>query len=394
MEYRPYLLGREWVKVGHNVTVVGSSESHVRTQAPEIQGRWTEEDIDGIRYVWIKTPSYTENGARRAINIFSFVGQLMLWHRRFVRTTQPDIVIASSTYPLDIVPARMIARRNRAKLIFEVHDLWPLSPIELGGMSPRHPFIRIMQWAENYAYCHADWVVSMLPTAAQHMQDHGMLPEKFVHIPNGIDVPEWEQADGLLPSHHDQILTDLKAQGRFLVAYAGAHGVANALDSVLDAAVLSSTNPITFVLVGQGPEKERLQSRAVQHDLTNVVFLPSVTRASIPSLLSRMDALLIGLQRQPLFRFGVSPNKLMDYMMAAKPVIFAIEAGNDPVQESGCGISIPAEKPHAILEAANTLAQMSSAEQQAMGELGRQYILANYDYRVLAQRFITLTTKG
>ena len=100
----------------------------------------------------------------------------------------PNIVIASSTYPLDIIPAFLIAKKTRAKLIFEVHDLWPLSPIELGGMSPFHPYIMIMQWAENFAYRVSHKVVSILPKTKSHMQKHGLGPDKFAHIPNGIDI--------------------------------------------------------------------------------------------------------------------------------------------------------------------------------------------------------------
>lgn len=394
MEYRPYYLAREWVKLGHAVTIVAASVSHVRTQAPVIAGAMTEEIIDGIRYVWLKTPSYHSNGVGRAINIFSFVGQLMRHEDKIIANRPITAVIASSTYPLDIFPAHRLATKSCARLVYEVHDLWPLSLIELGGMSRWHPFIMLLQWAENYAYCHADRVVSILPLAQAYMERHGMAAYKFAHIPNGIDLTEWQDNAVLLPEQHRETLASLRQQGRFIVGYAGAHGLANALDNLLDAAKRLTDQPVAIVLVGQGPEKARLQARAQQCELNQVVFLPPVPKSAIPALLGLMDALYIGLKKEPLFRFGVSPNKLLDYMMAAKPIIHAIDAGNDLVTESRCGISISSEDAGALVEAIQQLQTMTETERQTVGLNGQQHALAYHDYRVLSQKFLSVVTDG
>lgn len=388
MEYRPYYLAREWVRAGHAVTIVAASTSHVRTQAPAIMGDYTEEVLDGIRYVWLRTPDYAGNGPRRVLNIAAFLRQLARYKGQITAPAQPHAVIASSTYPLDMAPARRIARKAGARLIFEVHDLWPLSPIELGGMSPRHPFIVWMQWGENFAYRHCDRVVSMLPKAEEHMRAHGLAPGKFVYIPNGIDVAEWRAFCAPLPPEHAACLESLRAEGRFLVGYAGAHGLANALHTILEAAAQMRDQPVTFVMVGQGPEKEALQARAAQEGLTNVVFLPTVPKNAIPALLDQMDALYIGLKRVSIFRFGISPNKLMDYMMAAKPILLAIEAGNDLVAESGCGISILPEDAGAITQAVLQLRSRTQAEREAMGACGKAYVLRYHDYTALATQFL------
>src|SRR5262249_33797356 len=147
--------------------------------APAMSGNPTEEVIEGVRYLWWNTPAYHGNGVGRVCNMLAFIGQLLKHSARLTGDRQWDAVIASSTYPLDILPAHRIARRCGARLVFEVHDLWPLTPIELGGMSPRHPFIMLLQWAENLAYRRADRVVSMLPNAAGYMEAHGMAAPKF-----------------------------------------------------------------------------------------------------------------------------------------------------------------------------------------------------------------------
>lgn len=388
MEYRPYYVAREWVRLGHHVTIATASWSHLRQRNPDCRSEVTEDWIDGIRYVWLPTPTYDGNGIRRVINIFSFIGQLIRHHSRVIGDYHPHAVIASSTYPLDIYPTSRIARRYRAKLVFEVHDLWPLTPIELGGMSRWHPFIVALQTAENFAYRHADRVVSMLPKADSHMREHGMQPEKFVHIPNGVDVPEWDREVEDLPGDHAQAIQDARNAGRFLVGYAGGHGLAYDLSTLLESAAHLKSSAVTFFLVGDGPDKEKLRETARNRGLDNVQFLPSISKKAVPTFLRLMDVLYIGWPHHPLYRFGVSPNKLFDYMMASRPVIHAIDTQADPVAESGCGISCPPEKPTAVSKAILELIARPAHERELMGRQGRGYVLRHHDYQGLAHKFL------
>lgn len=388
MEYRPYYLSREWVRSGHPTTVAAASYSHLRIQNPTFRGVEYREEIDGIQYIWWKTPGYQGNGAKRVVNIFSFLYRVQRNLHHFRGEHKPDLVIASSTYPLDIIPAHRIARQTGARLVYEVHDLWPLTLIELGGMSPRHPFVMLLQWAENFAYRCVDRVVSILPNADAHMREHGLAPGKFVHIPNGIDVGEWENGSQPLPELHQQALCEIKRQGAFLVGYAGGHGLSNALDTLVDTAVLMQNEPVAFVLVGQGPEKAALHEKAEQCGLRNIHFLPPVPKLSIPALLREMDVLYLGWRSEPLYRFGISPNKLLDYMMSAKPVLHANPAPNDSVTECGCGISVPPENPAANADAIRKFMRASTAEKVAMGQRGKAYVLAHHDYRRLAEGFL------
>jgi glycosyltransferase involved in cell wall biosynthesis len=360
----------------------------VRSRQPVVANGFAREAVDGLEYVWIRTPAYEGNGFARIRNMAAFVARLSTQEAELTRDFKPDAVIASSTYPLDILPASRLARRHGARLMFEVHDLWPLSPMELGNFSRWHPFIMTMQMAENFAYRRADKVISMLPNAEAHMQSHGLAPGKFVYIPNGIDVAEWEHAREPLPQALLARLRDLRASGRFIVCYAGAHGIANALDTLLEAAALTRDQPINYVLVGQGPEKARLRALAAERRLSNVELHDAVPKQAVPALLAQADILYVGLQRQPLFRFGISPNKLMDYMMAGRPVIMSIEAGNDMVAEAGCGISVPAEDSVAVADAVRQLASLPREKRADFGERGRHYVLTHHDYNILAERFL------
>lgn len=383
MEFRPYYMAREWLKMGHQTRIIGASFSHLRKQQPIKK----KEVIDGISYSWIKTNCYQGNGIGRIVSMAEFIGKLFLGYKQLLRDFVPDVVIASSTYPLDNYVANKIARHYGAKMVYEIHDLWPLSPMELGGYSPTHPFIRVMQQAEDFAYQHCDDVVCMLPKAAEHCIEHGLSAEKFHYVPNGIVLEDWECPE-TLPTEHQQLIKNLKGERRFLIGYAGGHALSNSLDVLLDAAKQVDNRHFAFVLVGNGTEKERLRQRAVNEHIENIWFLNPIPKKAIPSFLAEMDILYLGWNRNPLYRFGISPNKIYDYMMSGKPVVHAVEAGNDPVAEAGCGLSVEPENATAIAEAIEKLCQMTEEERIQMGANGKQFVLRNHTYPVLAKRFI------
>jgi len=385
MEYRPYYLAREWVRAGHRVQIVAGNFSHVRSHQPQAG----DEMIDGIAYRWLPLPRYQGNGFGRAWNIARFLQQLWQQTPQLVAEFKPDVVIASSTYPMDIWVARRIARRARALLVFEVHDLWPLSPIELSGMSPGHPFIRMCHAAESTAYAHADRVVSMLPKVQDYMASRGLDLSKLHIVPNGITLDEW-QGDG--QPLRDDVAAAIARQrqaGRVVVGYAGSMGLPNALDVLIDAALLLQDEPFAIVMVGDGLERERLMQRVASVGLQDrMLWLPPIAKAQVPAFLAQLDIAYIGWQRVPIYRFGIAPNKLMDYLMARCVVLHSVDAGNDPVAESGCGLTVPPESPADVAAGLRALAALPAAERRAMGERGREFVLANHTYPVLAQRFI------
>ena len=388
MEYRPFLMAREWVRLGHSVTIVAASFAHTRSvQAPE-RDTVSEMNVEGVRYVFLPTPSYQGNGVARVKNIFTFVARLfgLATH---LGDWRPDAVIASSTYPIDIYPARRLAKRYGAKLVWEVHDLWPLSPMELGGMAWWHPFIWLMQRGENAACRAAQKVVCMLPKAQVHLEAHGMAAAKFVYIPNGIVAADWVPA--LRSAPPPAILDWMAAQharGYQVLVYAGAHGVANALPDLIAAMALLKDLPLALLMLGQGPEKPALQAQAANLGLAHLYFADAIPKTAVPTVLEAADILYIGWQRQAIYRFGINPNKLMDYMLAAKPILHAVEAGNDPVQAAGCGVSVPPANPEAIAQGLRQLHALTAAEKSALGARGKAFVLAHHDYPILSSKFL------
>lgn len=383
MEFRPYYLGREWVKTGNQVMIIGGSFSHLRKQQPTVP----RENIEGIEYCWIPLKPYKGNGLGRIRSMFDFVRKLWFGYKKYLGNFRPDVVIASSTYPLDIYPARKIAQHYGGKLVYEVHDLWPLSPMELGGYSKYHPFIMVMQAAEDYCYRHADKVVSLLPNALEHMKERGMNPDKFVYIPNGFDPEEWSDAPN--ESEYDVALRELKERGKFLVGYTGGHAISNAIDDLLDAMVYLKGTNIIVVLVGDGIEKNRLMKKATEDGISdNVIFLPPVPKSHIPALLKHFDTTVIMGRRRPLYRFGTSPNKIFDYLMAAKPIVMSLVEPSPIPMKAGCALFYDHDSPKDFAAKLVEICALTEAERKGIGLNGKIYVEANHAYPILAKQFI------
>jgi glycosyltransferase involved in cell wall biosynthesis len=384
MEYRPYLLAREWVRQGHRVGILAATHSHVRTHQPAPGA----EVIDGIEYRWLPTPAYAGNGVARLRNIMSFLQQAYALAPQLAAGFRPDAVISSSTYPMDTWVARRIARAAGAVLVHEIHDLWPLSPIELSGMSPWHPFALICQSAERAAFRHSDAIVSMLPKVRDHVQRHGGDPARLTIVPNGISPDDAKAPPPPLRDDVAQAIAAARAQQAVLVGYAGSMGEPNALDVLLDAARMLRDRPIRFVLVGDGHLRAHLAQRVAAEGHANVALLAPIPKAQVPSFLAAIDIAYIGWRRSPIYRFGIAPNKLMDYMLAGKTVLHSVQAGNDPVAEAGCGLTVEPESPEAVARGLRQLAALTPRERKVLGDKGRAHVRQHHAWPALARRFL------
>jgi len=386
MEYRSFYFAREWVRAGHHVLIVAADFSHKRLVNPSFPRKTQQETWEGVQYLWIKTPTYQGNGFGRIYNMATFIFRLWSTCVRSIAAFQPDLVIASSTYTWDNWVAARYAKLLNAKYVFEVHDLWPLTPIELAGMNHLNPFIWSLQLAENFACRRADKVISLLPAAMPYLVAHGMLPERFAHIPNGVVMEEWEHQQ-MVPNEHMRALQDIKRNVRCLVGYVGWHSVSNSLDILIEAGADDRLKDIGIICIGDGPEKIRLKEKALALR-SCVLFLDSVPKRAVPGLLGMFDILYIGWVHSSLYRFGISPNKLFEYMMAGVPILHSVSAANDPVQEAGCGLSIPPSDVSGLCEGILKLAALSAEERITMGHRGRDYVKTHHQISILAQRFL------
>jgi glycosyltransferase involved in cell wall biosynthesis len=376
MEYRHYHLARGLAERGHRVVVVSGSRSHLFTQPPQVSERFTLERIDGVTYCWVAVPRYERAiSLGRVLNMAAFA--LQLERLPTDRLPRPDAVLVSSPSLFPIPVAFRWARRFGARLVFEVRDIWPLTLQELGGLSARHPLVMLMQRLEDYGYRKADRVVSVLPAAVDHMVSRGMDPQKFHYLPNGTDLTE-PATDGAAPS----VVRDAIRPGVFTVGFVGTLGRANVLETLVDAARLLGPDEAQVVVVGHGPERDQLIARAA--GLPEIAFVGPIPKQQVRAALRAFDACYVGYRRSSLYRFGVSPNKLYDYMAAGRPVVFAGEAANQPVREADCGRTVPPEDPAALAAAIRSLATCSPAERERLGVNARTYVEERHDYARLA----------
>lgn len=389
MEYRPFYFAREWVKMGHTVDIIAADYSHLRIKNPYVKKDFETECIDDITYHWVKTGKYKGNGVKRALTMFRFISKLYYHANEISKRLKPDVIITSSTYPLDTYPAKRIANFADSQLIHEVHDMWPLSLIEFGNMSKWHPFVLLIQLAENKSYKHSNKVVSLLPYAENYMVKHGLKPGKFYHVPNGIVISDWEKIFNI-PQEHQHAIDEQKEKGRFICCFFGSHTKSYALDYFINSSEYLTGNNVCLLLVGDGTDKDYLQELAKQKYYDNVVFLPSVPKDRIPDLLKKIDCIYVGARNVKLLKYGVCMNKIYDAMMSGKPIIYAINSPNNDIEDAKCGITVESESSYAIANGIKKLMCLSEYERKDMGERGRKAVLEKYNYKVLSEKFINI----
>ncbi|MBE0494660.1 MAG: glycosyltransferase family 4 protein [Thiomicrospira sp.] len=376
---RHFYLAKELAKQGHTVYLIAASYTHLLRKPPALKDEYKIEDVAGFKFVWVKVPEYGDaHDKKRVLNWFKFAWKLSKLPKVIV--DKPDAILFSSPSLIPFLGAQRLARKFNAKLAFEVRDIWPLTLVELGGYSPKHPFIRLMQWMEDKAYRDSDVVLSNLPNAVEHMVQRGMDKAKFSWIPNGFDLDEVSQTQPIAESVINSLPKD-----KFIVGYAGTLGVANALDTLIEAAeILKDQTDIAFVLVGGGKEKPCLVEKA--QSLNNVIFIEPIKKAQIQTMLKQFDVCFIGWRNESIYRFGIAPNKLPEYMMSAKPIVHSYSGSFDFVVKADAGISVPPENPQAVAEAVLKLKAMSTQERTELGQNGRNYAIQNHDYAKLAEK--------
>lgn len=388
MEFRPYYFAREWVKAGHRVDIIAADYSHLRRVNPEVDHDFQEDMIDGIHYHWIKTRTYEGNGAKRAITMAQFVSKLWFNAGRIIKEMDPDAVICSSTYPLDTYVGQRIRRKSKkkVKLIHEVHDMWPISPVEIGGMSPKHPFIKVMQAGENSFCRNSDVVVSLLPAAKNYFIEHGMKPEKFVHVPNGIVMSEWEKYEQIPQSLAEHFLNN-SAKGKFNLCFFGSINKTYNLDTLINAVKDMGHSNLSVTFIGNGVDKEELKRMTKGYEETFEFFDP-IPKNSIPDLFNYIDAAFVGAKSQQIFRFGICMNKLFDSMMGGKPILYMVDAPNNYVDEYRCGLSVCGTTEADLQKTLDELMRLDKAKQVDLGSNGKKAAIEVFNYKELADRFL------
>jgi len=378
---RHFELARRLEERGWDVTLIASSFHHgSRTLLRPGIRKPSAELVDGVRFVWIPSRcGYVGNDISRVANMTEFAWRVWRsgWSSFDRNAPRPDVVVGSSPHLLAPLVAWRLARRFGAPLVLEVRDLWPETLVALGAFGRYHPTVIGLQMLERFLYRHADRIISLLPEAWRYIEGPGVPRGKIDWIPNGATIP---------PEIPHPLAGPV--DGPFTVMYAGAHGRANMLDDLLSAAAVAQVNgaEMRFVLIGDGPEKERLIKRAEHESLTNVEFRTAVPKTVMPAILAEADAVVALLEDTPLYRYGISLNKLFDYMAAGKPIVLAGNVAHNYIEIAQCGLTVPPRDPEGLVGALVKLAEMSSDARREMGLRGRAYVEVHHDWDLLADR--------
>lgn len=388
MEFRPYYFAREWIKMGHRVDIMAADYSHLRRVNPEVDHDFQEQVVDGIHYHWIQTGTYEGNGAKRAMTMFRFVSKLWLNAKKIINELSPDVVIASSTYPLDTYVGQRIRKlsKKKVKLIHEVHDMWPASPIEIGGMSPEHPFIKVMQRGEDSFCRNSDVVVSLLPAAKEYFVEHGMRPEKFQVVMNGVVLEDWENPTPL-PEELVEHFENLRKRDILNIVFCGSIHKTYGLEHLIEA--VKQIEGVFATFIGPGLDKQELMEKT-KSLRDKVEFFDPIPKQSIPTLFQYADVSYVACLPYKLNRFGICMNKLFDSMMGAKPILYSVDAPNNYIIEYECGISVEAGNVADLVTAVERFKNMNPEQRQEMGSRGKSAALNKFNYTFLAKDFMDI----
>jgi len=367
-----HLLDSNW----RSVVISASTEHNTGRQRLLAHENTRLETFNGVPFLWVRTPKYKGNGIARIKNMLAFS-----WKSWLPATTRqlprPDVVMGSSVHPFAAVAGLLLARRFRVPFLFEVRDLWPQTLIGMGKLSSTGIPARLMKGLEKWLYRNATRIIVLLPRAQDYIVPLGIPENKIVYIPNGVEV--------------NGIPKSANPSNTFTLMYFGAHGNANGLETLLlsmkTLVQQGRDGGLRLRLIGDGAQRRSLIVMANQLGLLNVSFEGAVSKSEIPNLAAQADAFIISVLDLPnLYRFGVSMNKLFDYLAANRPIILAGNIPQNPVAESNSGITVAPNNPEELADAIATLASLSIAERTRMGAAGFEFVKANHSFALLAKR--------
>jgi colanic acid biosynthesis glycosyl transferase WcaI len=380
-------LSRHWAAAGHEVTVLTGFPNHPTGVVPaDYREKFRRlvvcEQVDGIQVVrsWL-LPFPNRRAYERMLNYSSFCISAASTGLFLAR---PDVVIATSPQLLVGLSGWWLARWKRVPFVFEVRDLWPESLAAVGMGDDGSLLHRSLAKIAGFLYSRSDRVVVVTPAFEDYLVEHWHVSrEKIVVIENGVETQVFA------PDTGTALRTELGLQGKFVVSYIGTMGMAHGLDTIIEAAeqLQLSNSEISFLVVGEGAEKERIVELARQRGLSNLRFVDQQPREKIPAYICASDACLVLLKKADLFK-TVIPSKMLEFMSCARPVILGVEGQAQIIlEEARGGMMIEPENSEALANAIRYLAATPEIAQR-LGKNGREYIVRNFSRRQTAEKYI------
>lgn len=386
-------LSRHWARMGHDVTVLTGFPNHPTGVVPEewrsrLRGLLYKEDVNGVRIVrtWL-WPLPNRKAHERIRNYASFCLSSAI---SGLDLEKPDVVIATSPQLLVALAGWWLAWWKRVPFVFEVRDLWPESLAAVGAGGEGGLLHRTLGVIAGFLYRRANHIVVVAPAFKDHLIRHWQVPEaKISIVENGVETDLFCAH----PAARD-VREKLQLDKDFLICYIGTMGMAHGLEMLIAAAerLRTALPAATFLLIGEGAEKQRIAELAAARGLTNVQFLDQQPREIIPAYISAADVCLVMLKKTELFK-TVIPTKLLEYMACERPVIVAVDGqARQMVEAAGAGVFVEPEDSDALVHAILTLAA-DPQQRQRMGISGREYIVRQFSRERTAQTYLTVLDK-
>lgn len=364
---RHFDLGKEIVKRGFNLDIIGSSFIHDRKE--QILEKSEESRIErhsGVNYHILKSISYNTT-IKRVFSMVEFMFRVIFYQKKI--KNKPDIIYCSCPHPFNGLAALYLSKKYKIPLILEIRDLWPETWVEMGAITKKSIIYKIFFKIEKILYKNSSKIITLMPDAYKYIEGLGITREKVEYLSNGIDLAEFDTF-----SNKETKKEELK-KGNFNITYTGAHGVANCLDTILDVAEeLKEYTDIKFHLIGEGPEKEKLRRISKEKGLSNIEFYNPVSKNKIPNILKNSDALIVIAKRSSLYKYGISFNKIFEYMASGKPIVFSGNVSNDMIKISNAGISVDAEDKEQVKKAILSIYNLDLEKRLELGKNGRIYV--------------------
>ena len=392
---RHHGLARELVARGHAVTIFAAGFSHGSGREKRLASGslCRVEWFDGVRFVWLRTLPYRGNTWQRRLNMLSFLAVFVIVQ---TRERVPDTVIGSTVHPFAAFGGWLVAKLRGAEFMFEIRDLWPQTLVDLGAMRVGSAGERLLRALEAFLVRRASVVITLLPGMRDYLTERGLPAQHVVYIPNGADLaafaastPTGDEPEAV--RHSLQEIARLRADGRFVLGYVGAFGRVNRVDVIVQAAALAeSRDPgrVGVVLIGEGPEGLEAERLAAPNPA--VEFGPPIPKRFVATVLRALDATVVHTTLTPVYRYGISFNKLFEYMAAERPVVFACETAYDPVQATGAGVTVRPDDPERLADAFLDLAAATPEARAAMGSAGRAYVTREHNIEHLGETLLAV----
>lgn len=381
---RHFYLSREFISAGFDVTIFAAAFSHKYTKNKDLRVDSPIETFEGVRYKWIRVPAYGSSTNRKRI-VAWLVFACRLFFLSPKKYGRPDVIMVSSVPIFPIIPALVLSRFMRCKVVFEIRDIWPLTLVEIGRYGPNNPFILLLRLIEKIGYAKSDYITSVLDKADVHIRESIKGKFKFQWISHGINNVN----PGFGKTSPVSIQVQQLAKSKFVVGYAGSMGISNATSFFIEAARKLADHPgIHFVFLGDGEAKAQHQRDAA--GLPNITFFDKVQKKFVHEIISSFHVALSGSPDSKLYAFGIASLKLFDYMAAKLPILLSTSANPSIVDKANCGRTVMAESADSIVRGILELYNLDAAQRRQLGENGQVYMMRNFTYPAIGRAYLDI----